>query len=207
MADTNARRGRGRPRTFDRAHVIDVAMNSYWSEDIHGLSLNEICRRAGVSKPGMYREFGGEDGLMESALAHYAETVLAPLIALIAAEAAFTEVLGQLLTFMTRADRDRPAGCLLAKLRSAPSRLGPVSQARVAALRDTAIAAYTDWIERAKVRGEVSSSIPTHVAAALLDTYFMTLMTQMAAGEDPDLVRAQAQLALAGLTGLDAYEG
>jgi TetR/AcrR family transcriptional regulator, copper-responsive repressor len=207
MADTNARRGRGRPRTFDRAHVIDVAMNSYWSEGVYGLSLNEICRRAGVSKPGMYREFGGEDGLMESALAHYAGSILAPLIEQLASEAPFTEVLAQMIVLMTQSNPGGPAGCLLTKLRGAPSRLGPATQARVALLRDTTISAYTDWIEHAKARGEVAVGIPTNVAAALLDTYFTTLMAQMAAGEDPDLVRAQAQLAFAGLTGLDAYEG
>jgi hypothetical protein len=43
--------------------------------------------------------------------------------------------------------------------------------------------------------------VPTEVVAAFIDTQFMTLLTQMALGEDPQVLRAQAALAFAGLTG------
>ena len=73
-----AKPSRGRPKTLDRDHVLDVAMDSYWKEDIGSLSLNEICRRSGVSKPGLYREFTNEDGLMKAVLIRYEEQVLSP---------------------------------------------------------------------------------------------------------------------------------
>ncbi len=56
----------GRPKTFDRDRVIGIAMECYWREGVDGVLLNELCRRAAVSKPGVYREFGGEDGLMDA---------------------------------------------------------------------------------------------------------------------------------------------
>lgn len=206
MGEASDRPRRGRPKTFDRDHVIDVAMEGYWCEGIGGLSVNEMCRRAGVSKPGLYREFGGEDGLMDAVLARYTEVVLAPTLELIGQERPFKEVLASLVELMTQADRAMPPGCLLVKMRGSPSRLGPNTRAQVDGLRARVIATYAEWIERAKERSELPRAVPTAVAAAFLDTQFSTLLAQMAAGEDPALLRAQARLAFAGLTGtgLDA---
>mgnify|MGYP006274567925 FL=1 len=190
---------RGRPKTFARDRAIDVAMEAYWREGTDDVPLNEVCRRAHVAKPGVYREFGGEDGLMDAALARYAETVLAQLFERIDGDRPFAEVLEALIEFMTDTDRDMPAGCLLAKMRVVSSHLGPATRARADALGAAARARYADWVELAKGRGEIAPSVPTNVAAAFIDAQFTMLLVQMAAGADPEQVRAQARLAFAGL--------
>lgn len=192
---------RGRPKTFDRERTLDVAVDSYWREGPSGMSLNEVCRRAGVSKPGVYREFGSEDRLMDAVLTRYSETVLAPAMELTAQDRPFNEVLDGLVDFMTRGPDSGPAGCLLVKMRTSRSRLGRITRAHVDKLRDTAVAAYASWIDRAKARGDIEIPVPTNVAAQFVDTQFTNIVMQMAAGEDPAMVRAQAQLAFAGLTG------
>lgn len=176
-------------------------MDCYWREGADGVSLNEICRRAEVSKPGVYREFGGEDGLMDAALERYATTVLAPTLEQTRLDRPFREVLDTLIGFMTDPDRPVPTGCLLSSMRVSPSRLGPATRARVDALRDGARTTYAAWVQRARNRGEIAAEVPTSVAAAFIDTQFTSLLVQMAAGEDPELLRAQARLAFAGLTG------
>lgn len=40
------------------------------------MSLNEICRSTELSKSSVYREFGGEDGLMLAALERYREVAV-----------------------------------------------------------------------------------------------------------------------------------
>jgi AcrR family transcriptional regulator len=154
-----------------------------------------------VSKPGLYREFGGEDGLMDTALERYAETVLAPTWEQTTHDRPFAEVLATLVGFMTSADGTRPAGCLLSTMRVLSSDLGPATKARAEALGARARGIYADWVERAKTRGEIAPSVPTTVAAAFIDTQFTMLLVQMALGADPELLRAQAGLAFAGLTG------
>ena len=191
----------GRPRTFDRERVIETAVESYWRDGIEGVSLNEICRRAGVSKPGVYREFGGEDGLMDAALEYYAATVLAPNFERAAHDRPLRDVLADMVDVMTDTDRSGPAGCLLAKMQQSPERLGPAVRTRVDALRAGARGAYADLVDQAKQRGEVPTSVSTAVAAVLIDIQCTTLLVLMAHGEDPEMLRAQATLALAGLTG------
>ncbi|MFT4702613.1 MAG: hypothetical protein ACI81R_000299 [Bradymonadia bacterium] len=82
MSEAALKRRRGGPKAFDRVHRLEVAMDSYWREGLDSVSLNEICRRAGVSKPRFYRKFGGEDWVMGAVLMHYTEVVFAPSLAL-----------------------------------------------------------------------------------------------------------------------------
>ena len=70
---------RGRPKTFNRDHVLGVAMQTYWQEGLDSVSVNEICKKAEVSKPGLYREFNNEEGLIIAVLDNYEKEVLKPL--------------------------------------------------------------------------------------------------------------------------------
>lgn len=189
----------GRPRTFDRGRVIEIAVESYWTDGVGGISLNEICRRAGVSKPGMYREFGGEDGLVDAALTHYAETVLAPNFDKIADDLPFADVLVSMIEWVVDVDRSGPVGCLLANMRQMPGRLGPITLRRVADLREQARSSYAALVERAKQTGELGPAVPTEVAAALIDLQLTNVLVQISLGEDPEMLRSQAKLSFAGL--------
>jgi len=180
--------------------VIDVAMDSYWRDGPGSVSLNEICRRASASKPGVYREFGGEDGLMSATLDHYAELVLAPMVTAIDPAQPLAVTLSSVADALTNPNRPGPAGCLLAKLHHSPTQLGPETAARVAGLRTAARAQYGSLVDDAKQRGEVAAEIPTEVAAAFIDIQCTTLLMGMSFGDNRALLRAQAKLAFAGLT-------
>lgn len=155
-----------------------------------------------MSTPGIYREFCGEDGLLDAVLERYAATVLAPTWELTTHDRPFAEVLTTPVGLLTRADGTRPAGCLLSMMRVLSSHLGPATTVRVDALAAHARDTYADWVERAMAQGEFAPIVPTTVAAAFIDTQFTTLLVQVALGADPALLRAQAGLAFASLTGL-----
>ena len=48
----------GRPKTLNRQHIIDIAFNEYWSYGINNVPLSKIAILAGVSRSGIYIEFG-----------------------------------------------------------------------------------------------------------------------------------------------------
>ena len=112
MGETEKKRGRGRPKTLDRQRIVDAAMQVYWREGLHALSLNALCRRIEISKPGLYREFGGEDGLMEAVLERYRELVVVPLLGLMAAELPYGAVIDRVVHV---ADRHHIQTALLLK--------------------------------------------------------------------------------------------
>ncbi|MFT4978971.1 MAG: AcrR family transcriptional regulator [Myxococcota bacterium] len=195
MTDDQQKRRRGRPKTFDRQRTIELAMDSYWREGVHSLSLNEVCRRARMSKPSLYREFGDEDGLMEAVLGHYRELIVVPVLEALVAELPFAELAEMLVAGMT-ADHGTPAGCLFTEMRLARSRLGPMSTTRVRAMEQERREAFEIWYRRALERGEVDASISPELAARYIDTQLATVLVQLGAGEPPEVVRQQARLAL-----------
>ena len=72
--------GRGRPKTLDRDQVLQEALMAYWSRGTKNVSISDICLATGASKPGVYREFGNDDGLKASALETYYILAVQPLM-------------------------------------------------------------------------------------------------------------------------------
>lgn len=70
---------KGRPKTFNKSQASKIAMETYWKEGIENVSLNEMCRKIGESKPSVYREYGGEEGLQLAALELYYKERVEPI--------------------------------------------------------------------------------------------------------------------------------
>ena len=173
-------------------------MTSFWCDGVRDVSMNEICRRANVSKPGVYREFGNEDGLTEAAVELYRVTVVATVLEVLALNKPFSEILDSILRWTTEPS-GKPAGCLIAELRNAPGGLGPATAAKVSAVAEDMRQAYEQWFQRAQERGEVDGTISPALAAHFIDTQLTSVLLQMRLGTDPELVRAQAHLAFRAL--------
>lgn len=202
MSVDSTRRARGRPTTFDRDRVLDVAVDGYWRDGVDATSVNEICRRAKTSKPGLYREFGSEDHLMDAALTRYSETVLGPVLAKLDEDRPFRETLALLIDFATREETpDVPSGCLFAKMRSFRWRLGPVTGEHIDNLRQGAVEAYAAWLDRCAMKGEIELPASLEQTATYVDAQLTMMLTRVSAGEDPGTVRAHANLAFAVITG------
>ena len=182
---------------MDRERIITVAMQAYWREDVDSISVNEICRCAEVSKPGLYREFGNEDGLMKAVLVAYQQQVLAPVYQLIAADAPFRATLDGLVSIVTRSsdaqifgdDQKVPVGCLLVKMREAYRHLGEETREAIDHAKEEALTVYEDWVERAKVKGEFGGEMSSRFAAIYIDAQLSSALSLLARGEPNDEVR------------------
>jgi AcrR family transcriptional regulator len=201
MSSEPVKRARGRPKTFDRDHALEVAMDGYWREGIEAVSVNEICRRANISKPGLYREFGGEDELLDAALTRYYETVLAPVMATLTEDRPFRQTLDSMIEYaITPASPESPAGCMFAKMRTARGRLGPKTGEHVDRLCDQGVAVFTTWLDKCAQRGEISLPDSVETTAGYIDAQLNLILNRIAAGENPETVRKHATLAFRILT-------
>lgn len=189
------RRRPGRPRSFDRDATVDAAIACYWREGPHGISLNEVCRRVNVSKPGIYREFGGEDGLLAAVIDRYRDQVVLPLLDLLASDLPFDEVLQALLAALAT-KRDGPMGCLIAEARLGRHLLGPLASARLDAVSEEMLSAYEARFKRAVADGQANGELEPGFAASYLDAQLVTLLMRLHRGDDPELVARHAWLAL-----------
>ncbi len=197
---TRPKRPPGRPRTFDRERTVALALEEYWRCGLHQLSLNAVCRLAGISKPTLYREFGGEDELMAAALELYRRERVLPLLARLAEERPLSETIEDAVVGLTT-DDGTPAGCLFTRMRISTSALGPQTSKRVRALEAEQQAAIYDWFRRGLERGDADPDLDPALAARYVDTQIACILTQMGEGVPSEQVRKQARLALSVLAG------
>ena len=195
MKKTEATARRGRPKTRDRQHILETAMNAYWREDPTEVSVNAICQFAEVAKPSLYREFGSEDGLTAAVLELYAGLVLAQMGALLMSEASFAAKLEGLIHFASE-DPQMDAGCLFVKMRAVRSRLGERTQAKIADVEASALGLYARFLEEGRERSDWTGSVPIELAARYLHEQIGLALTQRAAGKSRGFVRELFTLAL-----------
>lgn len=195
MSSKPSKATRGRPRTTDPAHVLDIAMTAYWQDDPSDVSLNSICRLAGVAKPSLYREFGSEDGLTRATLDRYAELVLSDVFAILHAGNGLRATLDALIDFACD-DPRMETGCLFYKMRSGKHRLGPETRARVDELDAGARGAYETFLQGCRDAGEWPAGRSAKAGARYLSEQVSLAITQRASGEDVRDVREMLTLAL-----------
>ena len=190
---------RGRPKTFDRNHILNIAQLSYWKNGINQVSINELCKQANVSKPSVYREFGGEDGLMCAVLEHYNSTVLSPMLDFLNTDAAFNDTLKQLAFYSTSEDgaTATPKGCLFVNMKELRLNLGESTIKQIDRTYDNVLKAFEQWIDGAKEKGEFKAThMDSRFTAIYIYAQISFAQSQMMKGETSEDVRAILQLAL-----------
>jgi AcrR family transcriptional regulator len=75
MDDVKIKRGRGRPRAFDREVVLECAMQAFWSAGYDGASIPLLAGAMGISVQSLYAAFGSKEALFREALDYYSRTV------------------------------------------------------------------------------------------------------------------------------------
>ena len=191
----------GRPKTLDRDHIIKVAMESYWRDGPTAVSVNEICRRAGVSKPGLYREFGNEDGLRSTVVQTYELVILSQLYQIFEDDQPFDDALAALtdLVLQDRQKMDLPLGCLLQKMRGCRKELGPKTNDVIDATSIGTHSRLKDWVERAKHNGQLSEDISTKTAAIYIDAQVSSAIMMQETGASKTQISEFLNIAFKGL--------
>ena len=195
---------RGRPKTLDRDRVLQTALIQYWSKGPTNVSINDICNLTGASKPGVYREFGSDDGLKKAVLEMYHGLTIQPVIDILEKNQPTTDAIDALIGFMTQ-DRTAlgiPQGCLFVMMRAQSEHLGPSTCDKLHQARRELLAAYSAWIERAKLHGEFID-IPTDIAALLLDMQHGGAMRMQREGVPRETIKTVLKIALGALMSQD----
>ncbi len=179
--------------------VLDVAMAAYWQRDPADVSVNAICRMAGISKPSLYREFGSEDGLSCVVLDRYAEQVLSEVFAVLQGGTGLRKTLDALIDFASD-DPRMETGCLFYKMRAGTHRWGPQTRARVEEIDEMAQAAYADFLQSCHDGADVPDGLPLVTGAKYLGEQIALAIAQRASGEDRTRIRDMLGLALSVFT-------
>lgn len=68
------RRGKGRPREFDREKALHIALRIFWRQGFEPTSVAELCEAMEIKAPSLYAAFGNKASLFLEALRYYEKT-------------------------------------------------------------------------------------------------------------------------------------
>ncbi|MDW8848272.1 TetR/AcrR family transcriptional regulator [Erwinia sp. MMLR14_017] len=71
--DICTRKGRGRPKTFNREAALDKALELFWQHGYEATSLSDLVEATGAKAPTLYAEFTNKEGLFRAAVDRYTE--------------------------------------------------------------------------------------------------------------------------------------
>lgn len=112
--DVGTRKGRGRPKTFNREAALDKALELFWRYGYEATSLSDLVEATGAKAPTLYAEFSNKEGLFRAALDRYIEKFAAQREAVLACPESCVQKGVEAYFRATAAcytDGEKPAGC------------------------------------------------------------------------------------------------
>lgn len=183
---------RGRPTTLDQDEVLHVSLMQYWAHDPQRVSINDICKLTGASKPAIYRAFGNDDALKARVLDVYEQVAIVPLLNIFEASRTFDTTVDAVIDFMTQ-DRDVlgiPKGCLFVMMRAQHDGFGPKTVEKLDLVRERFQKGISNWVEGAKSKNQFDNSLPTTVATLFVDAQHSGAMRMQKEGVPPDQIES-----------------
>src|ERR1041385_1958150 len=69
-----------RTKAFQPAEALDRAMDLFWRDGYAATGLDQLVRRTGASRYGLYVTFGGKRDLFLACLERYSQAVMDPML-------------------------------------------------------------------------------------------------------------------------------
>jgi AcrR family transcriptional regulator len=109
------KRGRGRPRAFDRHTAIQQAMKLFWDRGYEGTTFDDLIGAMRISPSSFYHEFGSKELLYREAVDYYVKAYLSFFPRILSTHrdtrVAFEALIEEAAAFL--ANDASPAGCMI----------------------------------------------------------------------------------------------
>ncbi len=187
-----------RQREFNPDHALQTAISLFWEKGFYDTSVDEVVKRSGVAKYGIYGTFGTKRELFKKVLTRYAEDrrkdIQAPIRK---TEASLPEVLEFFNSLPTRlTKKDFQHGCLI---NNTGVELG---------MRDIEFSGFVKdffaettrvmraCLQRAVKNSQLTESVDTGLLAAYLVTEFRAALMLAGSGSTRSDIRRHLEVAL-----------
>ncbi|MGW4501066.1 TetR/AcrR family transcriptional regulator [Micromonospora sp. NPDC004336] len=194
----SAKRGPGRPRSFDQEQVLEQATQVFWAHGYEGASLTMLQAATGLNPPSIYHAFGSKAGLYSACLDHYVSNVRQQTNAALTREVADRAGLAEFLLSAARqfTDAECPGGCMIS---TAALELPPQSDSvarAVAGRRDTTLGLLTDYFRRAQATGKLDRGADPKALSRYFGAIIQGMSVQARDGATADELTAVVHIAL-----------
>lgn len=166
-----AKKGRGRPKVFDREAALDKAMTLFWQHGYEATSLSDLVEATGAKAPTLYAEFVNKEGLFRAVLDHYIAHFAAKHEAkLCCDDKCVDEALKDYFTAIATCytSKDTPAGCFMintsAALAASSKEIAKTIKSRHAVQEQT----LREFLQHRQEKGEIPAGKDVNELALFL---------------------------------------
>ncbi len=193
------KRGRGRPRAFDRDVVLDAAMQVFWAAGYEAASIPMLTAAMGISAQSLYAAFGSKEALYREALERYRVTIggfgARALEEEADALAAVERLLRDAATVFARTVGT--PGCMIATPTTSATERELTNLGRD--LRANSIASVEQRLERGIVEGQVRADVDCAAWARYVGTVVQGMSVQARDGASAEALLMTADIAVQSL--------
>ncbi|MEU8027966.1 TetR/AcrR family transcriptional regulator [Streptomyces sp. NPDC049099] len=190
-------KGRGRPRSFDRATALEKALMAFWEHGYEATSVADLTRIMGIGAPSLYAAFGDKRTLFEEVVRVYTGTHGAFVDRALAEEptarAAVARVLREAAAEYT--DPAHPYGCLV--VHAATNCTSPEVEELLRARRNDSIAALESRIRADLAAGRLPAGVDAAALARHTGAMIQGMSQQARDGANRKELEALAEIAMA----------
>ncbi|WP_063746946.1 TetR/AcrR family transcriptional regulator [Streptomyces canus] len=201
MDGTNetVRRGRGRPRKFERKPALEIAVRLFWQRGYEATGVAELREAmGGMPSASFYQLFGSKAELFAESIAHYRATygrALDPLTdASLDPKEAIRQTLSRSIAMQT--DKEHPLGCMMVLAAPISETDDPVYE-MVAERRHITRSRVLDRVRQAIAEGALPPGTDAEAMAGLIYGFLMGISTQARDGVSAETMQRSADALLA----------
>lgn len=178
--ENEVKRGRGRPKAFDREEAVAAAMLLFWERGYAGTSFDDLTAAMGINPSSFRNTFKSKEALYREATDAYVLETGAWFFGVLSAEAdvhaAFSRLFDETADQYTR--DDRPPGCMVSLAAThVPASLASLKD-MMAGHRAAAETAMAERIRQAQRDGQIGQDIDASLLAGFFNTVFRGMAVQ-----------------------------
>jgi len=190
-----------RSRGFCPTEALDKAMRVFWAKGYFGTSIDDLVEATGVSRYGLYGEFGDKNGLFLAALAHYRANVVRPLLDIVEQPGAALDAIRALFRTLSAFSR-QPGGRLGCLVFNSVNEMGlhdEVTASKILEVREHLATGLRRMLANAVTKGELPADFDIQREADFLFGILHALPIMARSGADPEAVDNVISVALSTL--------
>ena len=193
------KRGRGRPRAFDRTEALGRAALTFWEHGYEGASIADLTAAMGITPQSLYAAFGSKAALYGEALAWYQSQIASTSRRILDEEADVITALTRFIQYSARAfaESEQPKGCMISTALLGCAEENEAVAQQVASMRTATIAWIQARVERGIAAGQMKSNTDAAAIARFVGAVIQGLSVQAHDGATAKELEAVAAVAAA----------
>jgi AcrR family transcriptional regulator len=192
------KRSAGRPRAFDREHVLSIALDLFWRHGFDGTSIPQLTAAMGISPPSLYAAFGSKEALYREAVKLYLTRYSGFMSSLFDEKIRARDAVEHALLAAAKqfSDPCHAPGCMISSAELQASTDNEKLATEIASFRQAAQQIVYVRLEAARKAGELPAKTDTASLAAFYAMVSQGMSVQARDGAKVDVLKRLAKLAM-----------